>query len=157
MTFTVILLCQVPPIWYMIRQIFWKLSSNIVGKLSPNKSHELFSQKWCIIIFERVLNTPLMSDLSFMGTRSFKCVFQPRNVCNAAQKMKFSIKDFFSNCDQIESFLWIWSYLLKKSLMENFIFCVVFSWQVNIWIKEHDVNHASSHTFSSMDLTHSSN
>ena len=41
------------------------------------------------------------------------------------QKMKFSIKDFFSKCDQIRSFLRIWSHLLKKSLMENFIFCAV--------------------------------
>ena len=39
--------------------------------------------------------------------------------------MKFSIKDFFSNCDQIRSFLRIWSHLLKKSLMENFIFCAM--------------------------------
>ena len=42
------------------------------------------------------------------------------------QKMKFSIKDFFSNCDQIRSFLRIWSHLLKKSLKENFIFCAEF-------------------------------
>ena len=41
------------------------------------------------------------------------------------QKMMFSIKDFFSKCDQICNKLWIWSYLLKKSLMENFIFCKV--------------------------------
>ena len=39
-----------------------------------------------------------------------------------AQKMKFSIECFFSKCDQIRNFLWIWPYLLKKSLMENFIF-----------------------------------
>ena len=39
--------------------------------------------------------------------------------------MKFSSKDFFSKCDQIRSFLRIWSRLLKKSLMENFIFCAV--------------------------------
>ena len=39
--------------------------------------------------------------------------------------MKFSIKDFFSNCDQIRSLVRIWSHLLKKSLMENFIFCAV--------------------------------
>ena len=38
------------------------------------------------------------------------------------QKMKFSIKDFFSKNDQIRSFLQIWSHVLKKSLMENFIF-----------------------------------
>ena len=42
-----------------------------------------------------------------------------------AQKMEFSIKDFFSKCDQIRSILRIWSHLLKKSLMENFIFCAV--------------------------------
>ena len=42
-----------------------------------------------------------------------------------AQKLKFSIKDFFSKCEQIRKFLQIWSHLLKKSLMENFIFCAV--------------------------------
>ena len=31
-----------------------------------------------------------------------------------------------SKCDQIRSFLRIWSHLLKKSLTENFIFCAVF-------------------------------
>ena len=49
-----------------------------------------------------------------------------------AQKMKFSIKNFFSKCDQIRSFLMIWSHLLKKSLMENFIFCVVSELEINI-------------------------
>ena len=39
---------------------------------------------------------------------------------NTAQKIKFSIKDFFSKCDQIHR-----SHLLKKSLMENFIFWAV--------------------------------
>ena len=38
--------------------------------------------------------------------------------------MKFSIKDFFSKCDQIHKKLRIWSHLLKKSLMGN-IFCAV--------------------------------
>ena len=36
--------------------------------------------------------------------------------------MKLSIKDFFSKYEQIPGFLHIWSHLLKKSLMENFIF-----------------------------------
>ena len=39
--------------------------------------------------------------------------------------MKFTIKDFFSKCDQIRSFVLIWSQLLKKSLMVNFIFWAV--------------------------------
>ena len=34
-------------------------------------------------------------------------------------------KKWVSKCDQICSFLQIWSHLLKKSLMENFIFCAV--------------------------------
>ena len=38
------------------------------------------------------------------------------------QNMKFSIKDYFSKCDQFHSFLQICSHLLKKSLVENFIF-----------------------------------
>ena len=45
-----------------------------------------------------------------------------RENCTA-QKMKFPIKDCFSKCDQIRRKLRIWSLLLKKSLMENFIFC----------------------------------
>ena len=37
--------------------------------------------------------------------------------------MKFSIKDFYSKRDQIRRKLRIWSHLLQKSLMGNFIFC----------------------------------
>ena len=40
--------------------------------------------------------------------------------------MKFSIKDFFSKCDQTRSKMRIWSHLLKKYLMENFIFYAVY-------------------------------
>ena len=46
-------------------------------------------------------------------------------VTFTALKMKFSIKDFFSKGDQIRRKLRIWSHLLKKSPMENFIFCAV--------------------------------
>ena len=41
------------------------------------------------------------------------------------QKIKLSFKDFFSKCDQIRRFPRIWSHLLKKTSMENFIFCAV--------------------------------
>ena len=56
------------------------------------------------------------------------------NSCSliAAQKMKFSIKNFFSKRDQIRRKLRILSHLLKKSLMENFIFHAVVSAQVYI-------------------------
>ena len=40
--------------------------------------------------------------------------------------MKFSVKYFFSKCDQIRKyFLPIWSHLLTKFSMENFSFCAV--------------------------------
>ena len=39
--------------------------------------------------------------------------------------MKFSITDFFSKYDQIRSFRRICSHLLKKSLMDDFIFWLV--------------------------------
>ena len=40
-------------------------------------------------------------------------------------KVEVSHQGFFSKCDQIRKKLRIWSYLLKKSLMENFIFYAV--------------------------------
>ena len=51
------------------------------------------------------------------------------HISNTAQNRKFSTRDFFSKCDQIRSFLRIWSHLLKKSLMEDFNFCAV--WEIN--------------------------
>ena len=39
----------------------------------------------------------------------------------------WDIEGFFSKCEQIRSFLRIWSHLLKKSLMENLISCAVFT------------------------------
>ena len=47
------------------------------------------------------------------------------NKFSLHKKWKFSIKDFFSKCDQIRSFLSIWLHLLKKSLKKNFIFYAV--------------------------------
>ena len=52
-------------------------------------------------------------------------------VTLTVQKIKLSIKDYFGKRDQIRRKLriwWklqIWSHLLKKSLMENFIFDAV--------------------------------
>ena len=53
---------------------------------------------------------------------------------NTAQKMKFSIKNFFSKCDQIRRKLRIWSHLLKKSLMKNFAFCAVKRLNIRVFV-----------------------
>ena len=44
---------------------------------------------------------------------------------DTVQKIKSSIENFFSKCDQIRRFLRIWSHLLTKSVMESLIFCAV--------------------------------
>ena len=81
-----------------------------------NKFQQMKLSKWKYIF-----------SLLFPGTERFtKAIF-------TVQKMKFSIKDFFSKCDQIRSFLRIWSHLRKKPLMENFIFlcssyCIRWFW-----------------------------
>ena len=61
-----------------------------------------------------------------------------------AQKMKFSIMDFFSKCDQIRRKLRIWSHLLKKSVIENFVFCTVSAktkrFSENLWKIQQKLN-----------------
>ena len=53
----------------------------------------------------------------------FHNVYMSKYVQSKKKKtFQFSIKDFACKCDQIHSFLRIWSYLLTKSLMKNFIF-----------------------------------
>ena len=50
------------------------------------------------------------------------------------KKWKLSIKDFFSKCGQIRSSPRIQTYLLKKFLMENLIFCALLFWSSSrIW------------------------
>ena len=44
--------------------------------------------------------------------------------------------DFFSKCDQICGKLWIWLHLLKKSLMENFMFCSIIMGRPQIHLKD---------------------
>ena len=58
-------------------------------------------------------------------TFSRKEVRERRKCHITPQKMKFSINDFFSKCDQIRRILRIWPHLLKKSLIENSIFCAM--------------------------------
>ena len=55
------------------------------------------------------------------------CFFSLRSVGTGTHctKIKFSVKNFFSKCEQIRIFLQISSHLLKKSMKENFSFCAV--------------------------------
>ena len=66
---------------------------------------------------------------SYIWSEEFRIFGQfnhdPTPMLHTAKEMKFSIKDFFSKCDQVRRKLQIWSHLLNKSLKENFIFCAV--------------------------------
>ena len=70
----------------------------------------IFHQNNCFLRYEHIKNILLNALTTF-----------------TAQKMEFSIKDFFIKCDQFRWKLQIRSHLLKKSLMENFIFCALFN------------------------------
>ena len=55
--------------------------------------------------------------------QNIELVIRKWNFNNTAQKMKFSIKDLISKCDQIRRKLRISSHLQGKSLLEKFISC----------------------------------
>ena len=86
------------------------------------------------------------------GVQMFRCLDVQMQLCrdfnssfvSQPKKLSFPLRIFFSKCDQIRRKLWIWSHMLKKSLMENFIFLcsvcqtvafikseIIFSFQLN--------------------------
>ena len=70
-------------------------------------------------------------------------------LISTTQKKKFTIKDFFSNCDQNRSFQRVWSHLLKKSLIENFIFCAEF---ISNYVQTLRIGYIPKYHFSAMTI-----
>ena len=66
---------------------------------------------------------------------------------NTAQKLKFSITDFFSKYDQIRRKLRICSHLLKKSVLENFIFCAVCLQLMGKYSTRPQISNSATQTF----------
>ena len=90
--------------------IFWKISERESSFIGITTEKHVFGNSQQIVTASS--NTKLTKLDTHWNTHT-------------VQKMKFSITDFFSKCDQIRSLLRIWSHLLKKSWRENFIFCAV--------------------------------
>ena len=67
----------------------------------------------------------VLKKYTFQWYPTFVCPHKNKILYYTAQKMHFSIKDFFSKCDQIRREMQIWPYLLKKSLIEKCILCAV--------------------------------
>ena len=116
------------------------------------------NEKFYLPIFENRIrqkyfqNISKTSTLSCSVVQSFSALWRPKtNLRSAmgqdclsnlellrferaytAQKMRFSIKDFYIKCDQIRSFLGIWSHLPKKSLMKTSFFVPCYVNRVDI-------------------------
>ena len=106
----------------------------MIASMFPSKNTH--SARWMSVFMEDLLKLPFMYkniyqffSKCYVILKKRKTKFSNIGTDQAYEqhctKIKFSIKDFFSTCDQLRSFLRIWSHLLKKSLMENFIFCAV--------------------------------
>ena len=95
-------------------------------RLCSIRLHELFLFQISTILIS-ISNLCAKLKYSFAPSPIFyqHKLFYQQSGSNAAQIMKFSIKDLFSKFDQIRRKLRIWSHVLKKSLMEKFIFCAV--------------------------------
>ena len=89
---------------------------------------KLFSPKLQTVKFQEYLLWPKVTRRVFLDIvlsvfmLADNIIWPSYSLC---KKMKFSIKDFFIKCDQIRSFLRIWSHLLKTCFIENFTFCAV--------------------------------
>ena len=94
-----------------IKSVPWVQFSNYLDRKSLN------SMYWQVTVSCTCAN---FSNFKRRG----KSIFLKKSL---HKKMKLSIKDFFSKWDQIRRKLHIWSHLPKKSLRENFIFCVVWT------------------------------
>ena len=110
--FTTLYQNTVVPLWYA--NITWKLNLCINGKSylivkfraksQKNFPTSLFCENSRDFFFVKIL-----IHRSSKFYKIFACIRSMRHVYLTAQKW----------------FLWIWSHLLKKSLMENFNFCTV--------------------------------
>ena len=94
----------------------WKLSK-----------YGFFSGLYFPTLYSNWIRTRKNSESGHFSRSEFKCVWisEWKLQCFnkvTAQKMKFSIKDFFRK-------LRTWSHLLEKFLMENFIFCAAISFK----------------------------
>ena len=95
----------------------------------PIKTSSGSSQKGSSSFFILLTSSPSMNR----WYRSYKLWWTKQEPYSTFKKIRasifltFSIKNLCSKCDWISRKLWIWSHLLKKSLVENFLFCAVFT------------------------------
>ena len=126
------------------------LSSLLKSKWKRWLAHERYSNgirnwsHWLIFLSrrtsaepQRLTNSPLTSCKTYQQHHRIDI----RYILYLTENKVF-IKDFFSKCDQIRSFLWIWSHSLRKSITENFMFCTVLKHSfLEIYHKKWNMSH----------------
>ena len=90
--------------------IYQNRNKAITSETTPTPLVSSFLKSTTKVLEQFSINAPLACSLLTLST---------------AQKMKFSIMDYFSMCAGNCRKLRIWSHLLKKSLIENLIFCAM--------------------------------
>ena len=113
---------------YLYSYFFFSYMFTFLPKLQWLSGYGDFLFHFPFLVFQRYYNKVLslkFCTCQFISQSKLLHFDLESFVRGTARKMKFSITDFFSKCDQIHSFLRIWSHLLKKSVSKNFIFCVV--------------------------------
>ena len=129
---------------YSKRFSFRKTSQNLKeNTLASSLLHkkcsylELFWSGFCCIRTKKIpnmdtFNAVFIPTTDFLNPRTANKIPTAQKILISLQiqhkKLRFSLKDFFIKCDQIRRKLRIWSYLLKKTLMENLNFlCSIYS------------------------------
>ena len=99
------------------------VKQQLLNKKNLNNKFTEENLQWCPFS-EKICNCNVTKNILHGSNRS---LLDDCFSISTVQKIKFSIKAFLS-------FLRIWSHLLKKSFMENFIFCAVLIFFVVSWI-----------------------
>ena len=115
----------------------WKIPENLINLKCTEAIVRSSSLKKCFEMLRKIHIKKTSSFLVSLVTLVKRNIILETVVLYNAQKMRFSIKDYFSKCDQIRRELRIWSYLLKKSSMKNFIFCALIEY-LQATVSEYD-------------------
>ena len=94
------------------------------------KISEICSVKYIKNMFKNIhpwaeASVTVSLHFKWIGIYQFLISYSKKLRYHCTSKMKFSIKDFLRKCDQIRKKIRSWSHLLKKSIIESFIFCAV--------------------------------
>ena len=96
------------------KKMSWNNLHNLLEKITVQSTLLILLPCWVHLSFADL--SEAISQKQFLCLKTRKLELQSNSAAFTTQKLKFFIKDFFSKCDHIRSFLRIWSHLLIKNL-----------------------------------------